>query len=150
MKGHVYVIKTDDGLVKIGATQNVKARVSGIRCKVDRTAALAYDTGPIDDFGAVERLAQRALSTKVVRGEWFKAEVQDAVQAVESARLEASNNNEHLSHYGRPLIGQERVVPVQLMVLSEQHAAAKSESEKRKISISEVYREWIEKGRKRR
>jgi hypothetical protein len=39
---------------------------------------------------------------------------------------------------------------IQVLVHAEQHAAAKSESEKRKISISEVYREWIEKGRKRK
>ena len=50
---------------------------------------------------------------------------------------------------GRPKL-YDALERVQVLVHAEQHAAAKSESEKRKISISEVYREWIEKGRKRR
>lgn len=39
---------------------------------------------------------------------------------------------------------------IQLLVEREQHEAAKSESDRRGVSISEVYRDWIEKGRKRK
>jgi hypothetical protein len=39
---------------------------------------------------------------------------------------------------------------IQVLVLHEQHEAAKGEAAKRGISISEVYRDWIDKGRKRK
>jgi hypothetical protein len=39
---------------------------------------------------------------------------------------------------------------IQVLVFAEQHEAAKDEAAKRGVSISEVYRDWIEKGRKRR
>jgi len=39
---------------------------------------------------------------------------------------------------------------IQVLVFPEQHEAAKAEASRRGVSISEVYRDWIEKGRKRR
>jgi len=44
----------------------------------------------------------------------------------------------------------EAIERIQILVLPEQHEAAKAEASKRGVSISEVYRDWIEKGRKRR
>jgi hypothetical protein len=50
---------------------------------------------------------------------------------------------------GRPKL-YESLERIQLLVLKEQNDAAKAESLKRGISISEVFRDWIEKGRKRK
>ena len=50
---------------------------------------------------------------------------------------------------GRPKVYQS-LERIQLLVEREQHEAAKVESERRGVSLSEVYRDWIEKGRKRK
>ena len=39
---------------------------------------------------------------------------------------------------------------IQVLVLREQHEAATKEARKREVSISEIYRDWIDKGRKRK
>jgi hypothetical protein len=51
--------------------------------------------------------------------------------------------------FGRPK-KYDALERIQLLVFPEQHEAAKDESERRGVSISEVYRDWIEKGRKRK
>jgi hypothetical protein len=51
---------------------------------------------------------------------------------------------------GRPRKFGERLERVQILVTKEIRETAESESQRRGISISEVYREWIEKGRKRK
>lgn len=50
---------------------------------------------------------------------------------------------------GRPKL-YDALERVQVLVLADQHEAAKSEAAKRGVSISEVYRDWIDKGRKRK
>lgn len=51
---------------------------------------------------------------------------------------------------GRPLKYGERLERVQIMVTKDMHEMAQREAERRGISISEIYREWIKKGRKRK
>lgn len=54
------------------------------------------------------------------------------------------------SRPGRPPKYDRPLKRVQLLVFENDHDAAQAEADKRGASISEIYREWIEKGRKRR
>lgn len=51
---------------------------------------------------------------------------------------------------GRPRKFTERLERIQILVTKDIRESAEHESQRRGISISEVYREWIEKGRKRK
>jgi hypothetical protein len=44
----------------------------------------------------------------------------------------------------------ERLERVQVLVTADMHEDAKREAKKRGVSASAIYREWIEKGRKRK
>lgn len=51
---------------------------------------------------------------------------------------------------GRPAKYDEPLDRIQVLVFHRQRIEAQAEAEKRGVSISEVYREWIDKGRKRK
>jgi hypothetical protein len=51
---------------------------------------------------------------------------------------------------GRPTLYDERLERIQMLVTRDMHDEAKREAKKRGVSVSTIYREWIEKGRKRR
>jgi hypothetical protein len=51
---------------------------------------------------------------------------------------------------GRPTKFAERLERVQILVTKDQRDAAEREAKRQGVSISEIYREWIEKGRKRK
>lgn len=48
---------------------------------------------------------------------------------------------------GRPVIFDKGLERIQVLVTKDQHAAAKAEAKRSSVSISEVYRGWIDKGR---
>lgn len=48
---------------------------------------------------------------------------------------------------GRPRKYDEPLDRVQVLVFRSQRVAAEAEAEKRGVTISEVYREWMDKGR---
>lgn len=49
---------------------------------------------------------------------------------------------------GRPLKYGEPLVRIQVLVRPDQRKAAEKEATKRGVSVSEVYRDWIDAGRK--
>lgn len=49
---------------------------------------------------------------------------------------------------GRPLKYDDPLERVQILVMKDQRRAAEREAARRAVSISEVYRGWIDKGRK--
>lgn len=51
---------------------------------------------------------------------------------------------------GRPRKYDEPLDRVQVLIFRSQREAAEAEAEKRDVTVSEVYRDWIERGRKRK
>lgn len=51
---------------------------------------------------------------------------------------------------GRPPKYDEPLERVQVMLFQRQRDAAEAEAAKRGVSVSEVYRDWIERGRSRK
>lgn len=49
---------------------------------------------------------------------------------------------------GRPAKYDEPLERIQLLVFRSQRDAAEAEANKRSVTISEVYRDWIDRGRK--
>ena len=51
---------------------------------------------------------------------------------------------------GRPVVFGEGLERIQVLVTKAQHAAAKAEAKRQNVSISEIYRGWIDQGRKQK
>lgn len=80
---HVYVLSGKDGLVKIGHSTNVDARVAAI----ENFAAVEYVSPVLENAEMIERAAHRLLKFRGehVRGEWFNVSVRAAIEAVKRA-----------------------------------------------------------------
>ena len=51
---------------------------------------------------------------------------------------------------GRPLLYSDRLERIQILVTREHREAAEAEAKKRDCSVSQVYRDWMDKGRSRK
>ncbi len=49
---------------------------------------------------------------------------------------------------GRPLLYADRLERIQVLVTRDQREAAEKEADKRGVSVSQVYRDWMDRGRK--
>lgn len=49
---------------------------------------------------------------------------------------------------GRPLLYSDRLERIQLLVTRQHRQAAEKEAAKRGVSVSQVYRDWMDKGRR--
>lgn len=83
----IYVMRAADGSIKLGHSKNpaVRARYVG------RHVELIHQTDVIEQVERIERLAHRvlALHGAHIRGEWFEATLEDALQAIEIATRQA-------------------------------------------------------------
>ena len=85
----VYVMRGDDGRLKVGHSRDPDRRskeLGGIE--------ILHTTPTLEQAERIERLAHRllALSGKHVRGEWFEANLEDAIAAIETAVKQAEGN----------------------------------------------------------
>lgn len=84
----VYVIDlTGTDFVKIGSTSTPKNRFAGYQSYSPFPAVWAYHLCPPAGtcHTVLEQAAQRALGAQRVRGEWFKATAQEAIDAIRGA-----------------------------------------------------------------
>ena len=85
----IYVMKADDGRLKLGISVNPEARAKQIGVPV----SIIHQTDVIEHARQIEKLAHRvlALHGTHLRGEWFEATLQDAIRAIEVATRQAEN-----------------------------------------------------------
>lgn len=74
--GHVYIIKADNGLYKVGRTKDLSGRIEHF------TVKLPYDFEVVhhyfsEDYVAEEKRLHKLFDSKRVRGEWFKLKKKD-------------------------------------------------------------------------
>lgn len=83
----VYVMVDAEGRIKLGHSINPEARSK----QMPRPVTLVHQTDVIEQAERVERLAHRvlALHGTHLRGEWFEASLDEALQAIEIAIRQA-------------------------------------------------------------
>lgn len=85
----IYVMRAEDGSLKLGHSKNPEERAKWI----GRPVEIVHQTDVIEQVERIERLAHRvlALHGKHIRGEWFEAKLEDALLAIEIATRQAEN-----------------------------------------------------------
>jgi len=85
----VYIMKSDDGRLKIGHSVDPSRRSKQLGVAV----SIMHETDVLDQAERIERLAHRvlALSGKHLCGEWFDATVEDAISAIDIAVRQAES-----------------------------------------------------------
>lgn len=85
----IYVMRAEDGSLKLGHSKNPEERAKWI----GRAVEIVHQTDVIEHVERIERLAHRvlALHGKHIRGEWFEAKLEDALLAIEIATRQAEN-----------------------------------------------------------
>ena len=84
----VYVMRAVDGALKIGHSRDPMKRAK----QLDREVEIVHETEVLEHAERTERLAHRVLSLRGchIRGEWFRADLQDAILAIETAMAQSS------------------------------------------------------------
>lgn len=90
VEAKIYVLKGDDGALKIGRSIDPSLRAK----QVGRKAIVVHETEILPRAEVIERMAHRVmvLFGSHVGGEWFKATVADAKRAVAIAIRQVQNN----------------------------------------------------------
>ena len=84
---HIYIMRAPNGALKVGFSINPEQR----RRSLGADIALVHTTDVIEDARRVEGLAHRllVLNGKPIKGEWFEASLEAAIDAVEAAIKQA-------------------------------------------------------------
>ena len=83
-QGNVYVIQGDHGLVKIGISTNVAARLATLQTSSPYQLRLVF-SAPCADAMRAEQEAHAALDSLRMAGEWFDVPAATAIAAVQDA-----------------------------------------------------------------
>lgn len=83
----IYVMRAEDGTLKLGHSVDPARRSK----EVGRVVEIVHETDIIEHVERIERAAHRvlALHGKHLRGEWFEATLDDAINAIEIATRQA-------------------------------------------------------------
>ena len=86
----VYVVRAEDGTLKLGHSKDPINRAKDIRPKVE----IVHQTDVLDQAEKIERLAHRvlALHGTHLRGEWFEASLDEAIAAIDIAIRQAEGS----------------------------------------------------------
>lgn len=79
--GYIYVALSDIGLVKVGKTRNVSARMKQLSTGSGIEITKVEVLGPFVNYGQVELAIHAKLSSERRSGEWFSADL-DTVKAI--------------------------------------------------------------------
>ena len=81
----LYVIASDNGLIKLGRSQEPDSRLRSLQTATGNMLRLCHTTELRDDCAAIENAAHRLLADKRKAGEWFDVGVDEAIDAVRAA-----------------------------------------------------------------
>lgn len=131
----IYVLSGDNGLVKVGMSENVEMRVQALRL----ANAIEFVSPDHPKARKVEIAAHKALAEFRYRGEWFQCSVARAIRAVTEAfdaiPMEFADNEEAWFGF--------RIDPAL-------HAQIKAAAKAKRLSVrayaEQVLRKAVEKG----
>lgn len=86
----IYVMRAEDGTLKLGHSIDPIKRARSVGKPVE----VVHQTDVIEHVERIERLAHRvlALHGRHIRGEWFEADLSDAISAIEMAIRQAEGS----------------------------------------------------------
>jgi hypothetical protein len=89
----VYVMRAEDGSLKVGHSIAPSKRARDI----GRHVQVVHETDVLEHAERIERVAHRvlALQGKRIRGEWFNAELAEAIAAIEDAVRQVEQGRAH-------------------------------------------------------
>lgn len=108
---HIYVMRANDGTLKLGHSRNPESRAK----QIGRPVEVVHQTDVIEQVERIERLAHRvlALHGRHIKGEWFEATLEQAILAIEVATKQAEGQEFALGAVlGRPDLPARREAPV--------------------------------------
>jgi predicted GIY-YIG superfamily endonuclease len=79
--GYVYLIEAENGLVKIGRTEDVERRLSSINSASPICVTLLHSEF-VKDAVEMERVLHDRFQSKRMRGEWFRLSESDVDEAI--------------------------------------------------------------------
>ncbi len=85
MKRRLYVISSSLGLVKVGVSASPRGRCGDLQAVRHDKLELEWQSPPIADCIAVERVAHKLLKAYREKGEWFTCDKQVAIDACQQA-----------------------------------------------------------------
>lgn len=96
----VYVMRADDGTIKLGHSRNPHTRARHI----GRPVLVVHETPVLEHAEKIEKLAHRvlALHGKHLLGEWFESTLEEAVRAIEIAIKQADSEELELGGVLKP------------------------------------------------
>ncbi|PED73034.1 hypothetical protein COL30_11835 [Bacillus pseudomycoides] len=76
IKGYIYFLKADNGLIKIGKTKDLKQRLDHFTAKLPYKLELLHSIES-DDYSSLEEYFHEMFANKRKRGEWFELTEED-------------------------------------------------------------------------
>lgn len=149
-------MQASNGTIKLGHSKSPERRAKELGVPV----TIVHQTDVIEFAEKIERLAHRvlALHGKHLRGEWFEASLQDAVQAIEIATQQAEGeqlplgisllNNNKTFEVPRPKSRKGKVM-ISVFVYPETRDWLKVEAIKAGMSLSDFLLKLMKDGLKR-
>jgi len=91
----LYVMRRGDGVLKLGHSQDPAFRKKQLG---GPDLELVHETDFITHAERAERLAHKVLANKRIRGEWFKATLEQALEAIQIAIRQAQELGACVAH----------------------------------------------------
>ncbi len=84
MRYTIYLIGGDESAIKIGYAANVKKRLASLQTGSPHELIVLWEFTGLTEAEArkIERAAHKALADKRLKGEWFDATLDEAIEAV--------------------------------------------------------------------
>lgn len=98
MKKYLYIMQSDDGMVKIGVANNVELRRAQIQCGSGHALKIISAHGPFFRSFDIEKNIHRRLAESKKIGEWFDCGLTLAVGAVNHEVAEFQDSEIPLMH----------------------------------------------------
>ena len=83
----VYIVKNENGLVKIGFSKNPKTRINNIQTQSGYEITNRYISKPCINYREIERQLHGIYSKQRLRGEWFEIDIGGAIEKIKSLDL---------------------------------------------------------------
>lgn len=82
--GHVYVIQTSDGIIKIGRSTIPEKRIDSLKTQGNLKIVKKYVSKKTDAYYEIETKAHNAFEDERTKGEWFNSSFENAVEFIKN------------------------------------------------------------------
>lgn len=111
MKGHLYIIRSEEGPIKIGISTEPEKRIAAITHASGRYIVEQYISPPMERYAYVEKYLHAQFEDRRRRGEWFDVPFDEAVSKLKKVGVALCSDEWRLSEdYVRGSIAKDRLV----------------------------------------